>query len=497
MKDMVQKSYFKILLIFIIIGTTIIFKSITNIDGYLSPDSCNYLRLAQNLLNKNSFYINTLDGEKFFAVWPIGYPTMIFLVAKLTGLSVFFASKVLNIIFIGLIFYVFHKNFKENSWLFALMFLTIGFIDVFSYTWSEVPFIFGLLWFALAILKFNESEDKYLLYSSNITLVILFLFMNRYIGAFSIGVVGLLFIYLIYIKAYRKSFYLLIPIFIGTIFVSLYLYHNILTNGYATGMPRIPAPENFAGLIVMTIRALVSELNLLAPHFNIVTFIFEIVVFYWFFLRFKPFQNEKGIINNTWKFFMIIGLLYYGAIILMRMRSHFDNLGVRLMIPGTFLIIVGIITYLQDRLSQEHFNNFKKAFLIIVATSYVLAVKPIAKKLIDNQPFTTYYENIREIEDKTKDIPQNSILIFNESHHLYLRNDLFYTTPRYLPYFAEQDKWDDFVNKLKSKYYNKEIYVLIPHFKNEVDEQTYKDRFHSSVYEFIKNNQHLDIVKLN
>ena len=107
-----------LLIIFIMMAIAIVVKSYFHPDGYLSPDSANYLKLAQNLLEGNGYYVSaysitgTGQDRELFAAWPIGYPTLIFVVAKLTGLSVFWASKFLNILLIGIILGIFRKLFK-------------------------------------------------------------------------------------------------------------------------------------------------------------------------------------------------------------------------------------------------------------------------------------------------------------------------------------------------------------------------------------------------
>ena len=107
-----------LLIIFIMMAVAIVVKSYFHPDGYLSPDSTNYLKLAQNLLEGNGYYVSaygsTGQDREFFAAWPVGYPTLIFVVAKLTGLSVFWASKFLNILLIGIILGIFRNLFKHK-----------------------------------------------------------------------------------------------------------------------------------------------------------------------------------------------------------------------------------------------------------------------------------------------------------------------------------------------------------------------------------------------
>ncbi len=47
-----------LLIIFIMMAVAIVVKSYFHLDGYLSPDSANYLKLAQNLLEGNGYYVS-------------------------------------------------------------------------------------------------------------------------------------------------------------------------------------------------------------------------------------------------------------------------------------------------------------------------------------------------------------------------------------------------------------------------------------------------------
>ena len=114
----------------------IVFSSHFSAHGYLTSDSTNYLILAQNLIDGNGYYVTSLNwfgdgngqGRVLFAIWPIGYPTFIAFVAKLTGLSVFWASKLLNILLIGIILAMFRLMFKQNASTYGLIFFFSAYI---------------------------------------------------------------------------------------------------------------------------------------------------------------------------------------------------------------------------------------------------------------------------------------------------------------------------------------------------------------------------------
>ena len=77
-----------LLMIFIMMAVAIVIKSYFHPDGYLNVDSTYYLGLAQNLLEGKGYYVSaygiTGQDRELFAIWPVGYSTIIFVVAKLT-----------------------------------------------------------------------------------------------------------------------------------------------------------------------------------------------------------------------------------------------------------------------------------------------------------------------------------------------------------------------------------------------------------------------------
>ena len=94
--NLLNKKDYLLITVFIIVSCFIILKSYYTSHGYLTSDSINYLALAQNFKVGNGL----IDSEgNFFSKWPLGYPFLIYVLANISGLSVFWASKVLNIFF--------------------------------------------------------------------------------------------------------------------------------------------------------------------------------------------------------------------------------------------------------------------------------------------------------------------------------------------------------------------------------------------------------------
>jgi hypothetical protein len=478
----------------------IIIKSYFNLDGYLSPDSTNYLKLAQNLLEGKGYYVsafgNTGQDREFFAIWPVGYPTLIFLTAKLTGLSVFWASKFLNIILIGVILGIFRALFKHNAYVYGLILLFSAYIEIFSYTWSETLFITALVWFATSIYFFIKDPTRVTFLYFSIMAASLLLFMSRYIGAFSFGLIGLFGLYYGLVKKDRTKAMVLIGIAIVNIGIMvLYLYHNYIETGFPTGMKRIPSPETNLQLFYMLLKAMIAETLIPIQSMSIKAIMVLSVQFPVFgFLLWKYRKNILRINNSanqqpiTLSFvFGAIGLVYLFFIILMRWVSQFDGYGYRLLAPGSFFLFVGMIYFIQQRGTKQFFNAFKSFLLLFAILSYLLNVP--YKAWLSSTLNPTYFQALETLKERYKNVEKDSIIVFAPGHINYLYMDMQSRTPYRLPYSPYKENWSDFIKRVNPKN-KKNIYLSTP--KKELSAK----HIDKSVVDFVKKYDKGKLVKL-
>jgi hypothetical protein len=485
----IKKQDWYLIMIFSLMAIAIFVKSYFNTNGFLTIDSTAYLGLAQNLLDGNGFFVYfyglTGNEREFFAIWPIGYSSLIYLTAKLTGLSVFWASKLLNLFIIGLILIVFRAMFKHNAYIYGLIFLFASSIEIFTYTWSETVFIFGLVWFAASIYIFMLEPKKLVLIYISLFISSLFLFLSRYIGAFSFGLIGLLGLYYGIVKKDKSKSIILISIASINIAIMLgYLYHNYLQTGYSTGMPRIPAPETDGELFVMLLRAIISEtiipMNSISKTAMLI-FWMEFSVLIYLIIKYR-----KNILNLTQNsnnnkitklilVFVSIGLVYLFFIILMRWLVQFDTYRARLLAPGSFLLFIAFIFYIEKCTTQKLFNEFKIFLLSFALLSYFINF-PYSVWKQDKQP--VYNETIQNITKKYADVEkQDSIVVFANIHLKYLYTNIQIAKPFYVPYYANKESWSDFINRINPKH-KKNIYLITTeynHVKPEYYHQTVVD----------------------
>ena len=494
-----------LLIIFIMMAVAIVVKSYFHLDGYLSPDSTNYLKLAQNLLEGNGYYVSaygsTGQDREFFAAWPVGYPTLIFVVAKLTGLSVFWASKFLNILLMGIILGIFRNLFQHNAYVYGLIFLFSSYIEIFSYTWSETIFIVALVWFATSVYLFIVNPKRISLLYFSIMMASLLLFMSRYIGAFSFGLIGLLGLYYGAIKKDKSKSFILIGIAVINIGIMiLYLYHNYTETGFPTGVKRGLSPDTNLQLFYMLLKGMVAEplipIEIMSRRNGIMVFFvqFSIIgLLLWKYrnniLQTNITTNQKPVTSSL--VFVIIGLVYLFFIILIGWVRWIGNYDYRPFGPGSFLLFIGLIFFVQQRGTKQFFNAFKGFLLFFAILSYLLNVPYTAWKSSTLNP--TYFEVLNALQEKYADVEKDSIIVFAPVHINYLYTDMQTRRPNGSHYQIYKEKWSDFMKRIGSEN-KKNIYMATPEI-GWLQQRKYAD-IDQSVVDFVKKYDKGTLVKL-
>lgn len=448
-----------LLAIFIMMAGAIIikfcFKSDNYYVGYVSPDSAYYLKIAQDLLDGKGYG----NGKGFFAFQPIGYPTIIFFTSLLTGLSVFWASKLLNIIFIGIILCIFRFLFKHNAYLYGLILLFAAYIEIFSFTWSETAFITVLLWFATSIYLFTMSRKRITFLCLSIMISSLSLFLFRYIGAFSVGLIGLIGLYYAVIKKDRLKSITLIGIAAANMLImASYLYYNYTQTGFLTGTKRVPAPEASGPLFDVLLGTLIVE-TLMPIHGvqvqNILTkaaamFLIQFTIPAFLLWKYRnnllvsnSIDSQKNVTLSI--VFSVIGSVYLISIILTRWFVYFDLYGYRLLAPGSFFLFIAIIFFIHQRGTKEFFYALKVFLLLLAALSFFLNVPYRAWKAPTNR--LTYFQSIESLREKYANVEKDSIIVFAPIHIYYLYPDLQFATPYRSPH-SHKEKWSDFMKRI-------------------------------------------------
>lgn len=457
-----QLFNYKLLLLYLSICSLILLKTYFDIDGCTTPDSGYYLNLAKNLVQGEGFRIadyTSPDGKSFFAIWPVGYPVLIYLISKLTGLGVLWASKVLNILLVGIILLLFQYIFKKNAHWAGLILFVDSFILIFSFTWSEVPFVFFLLLSCISLYKCVESNGR-ILWLTGLLFSGIAVFLMRYIGLFSVGIIGLIALINLFKRRWFFSVKLLIVALFQMIFAGFYLYHNKMVSGFMTGMPRNLPKESNLELLKQLFSALKEEFIVI--HSGIpLSFSFGLLVMlgiYLFWSRGKGKPNEKEKDDDLWKYFLLTGILYFGAIVGAKWFSDFMALDYRYLFPASFFIFLSLALYLQGKPVLKIMNSpiLYLVILTILSIHYIPGKNNIYKYVTKGISYfqnPNYIENTREILEKYKGVEPESIVIFGSIHLRYLREDIIpsdiygkNSIEDMTNYFTQKKDWNIYIN---------------------------------------------------
>lgn len=478
----IRSNYIFGFIIFSLITATIIIKSYFSPDGYLTNDSSQYLAVAQRFLDGHGFTIlNLFETETMhFARWPLGYPLLIASFSAVTGISLFWASKAINIIFLALCIYLLVLLFKERAYLYILLFCAGSYVQTFTLTWSEVPFIFGLLWLIFGLNHFmTKSENMGLAHILGASIL---LFLSRYVGFVSVPIIGSIALYFLIKKELKKVYKLLGSALFIFIFSATYLYNNYLETGYITGIGRVGVKETTLQLIQQLYVATLSELNLIyaAPFFTSHTVHFWstalFVVLFVTFSIFAVLALRKNKSHRLAYLFLYTGFGYYAAIIFLRFTSDFDPFGYRLLAPGTILLFIGLL-----HIAKDYKWSIVPQLLVVVlliVSFYINSPKQIVNAIQSNQP--TYLEKIQQVEEKYAFIPANSLIAFGDRQLQYVRTD-----SRQIYIYTSME---EFFERIQSS--------TADHIYIEVIEGLDAGYYDASVIQFMKTHQGEQFVKV-
>ena len=285
--------------------------------GYLSPDSWTYLQLAQAIKSGGV----PVKGGHYFAVFPLGYPSMLALISLGSTLtSMIVLSKVANFAFLVLVV-VMLEQMGAPLVLAGLVGSSLVVLLIASFTWSE-NLMFAAFFVSLSSIYWRHHGGRNIqLFLLCIALIIGSL--ARY--SFGMFLVPMALAYMLAFKSQMRMD-VLVSMLIALLAFLSYLAMNFYVLGFATGMPRIPAPEGSLTLLSQFAIA------------NILCFacaVAPILISIWL-LQMNP-RLDRGA-----QFVMLCGLAYLGLMAIVRFRFHIDNFGWRILGPGWVMVAAGL-----------------------------------------------------------------------------------------------------------------------------------------------------------
>lgn len=338
---------------------------------FISPDSSGYLRAAMSILRGDGFYSMRVAGyESWYATWPIGYPALIALTSLLCGRNIYLSSKLLGTVLAGLGLLVLYLRFRKDSWAYSLAYLNAGFLAIYSYTWSENPFILFLLIYTVALSEIITNDEPKKYWYAILGIGGFGAFITRYFGLVTIIITGAVImgciIRGIYLHGKNRSGELLRKKTIGLVAAGVsmgipiggYLIMNKVMCGYISGGDRKRMVDDLRVLTENLFSALKTEVynatNLVMPApIQNLTFPWNIAfaglmlgIMAWVIYKLSRGKLDYKLV------FIGVGIAYYAIFILVRYHSSMDGFSYRFFIPGSFLISIGVIGIIQEKMGE-------------------------------------------------------------------------------------------------------------------------------------------------
>ncbi|ARS36931.1 hypothetical protein CA264_16680 [Pontibacter actiniarum] len=372
----------------------ILFRLNVHGSGYVSPDSQAYLDLAQNIKDGHGFYVPNegTAGRHYFSAWPVGYPVLIYLFSQVTSLDVYWASKILNLLFIGAGFLLLRHLCRQYAFVLASVYGAYTYLEVYSFTWSEAPFLLGLLLLAYVASQVwaGRGTNGHVLV---IFLICLSLFLLRYVGAFSFGVPALLGLYWSYKRKYKVAGKLLVVTTLLALLAAAYLYTNYRLSGFITGFDRLKdETESAGGFVLMLLKGLFNEFLVIReyraqnqPDYLLyTTALLQLLLLLYIVVQVRTRYSfwQEAVADRFSAACFGVAFLYLGAILALRIVSRFDELDYRLLSPFSFPVFIGLLYTLVKlpdasreivRVKYALFCFFVLSLLVNVPKNYVVS----------------------------------------------------------------------------------------------------------------------------
>lgn len=396
---------------------------------YISYDSSRYMREAVSLMAGNGFYLDRLAGyDTWFSDWPIGYPALIALTATLSRHSIYLSSKLLSIALVGTGLLVLRMKFKKDAWIFSLIYLNIGFLTIYGYTWSENPFILCLIIWGVALSAIVEKETPEKRWYVVLALGILGAFFTRYFG-----IVGVLFTGLC-LAAYMISYFakgrnqhtlskikgLLCVEFVASAVICAYLLMNKIMSGYMTGTDRLEWKDDYDSLTSTLYNALIAEISN-ATRIDLPSFLpgnFDrlgqaaVLLVLALLLAAALFRNYRVNRRLDYKIVFIgAGIFYYVVFIIVRFYSYMDTFSYRFFAPAGMLVSIGVLGLIKDSFGEKLKLPQVAMCLFLIILCRGLTVKIEGCTISDS----AYHIEYEQITGAVASIPSKGIIMYSDS----------------------------------------------------------------------------------
>lgn len=373
----------KQLLIFIYLAIVVvsIFRIAVHPLHYTTSDSNAYLKQADFIKSswKSSESLADLYEVKgTFTIWPLGYPVSIAVTSVLTNTSSLHASKIVNFVFLGLLFILLFKIFGERAWFVSLIFLSYGSLEVIAETWSELPFVFFAL--LLCYLILNEKHFSHWILSLSLIACLALLFLFRYVGVIYFFVLAGFLIKHGLSKNYKLATSYFVALFLSSVFVLWYFYENKAASGFYSGMPRLETGhQGFGSFSVELIKGLFNEFAIARNYFfkGIPDLLFIALTLIQISVLFVLTKGRKLlfypiVVTEKVQKLLLFSGGYLVGIILFKAFISIDAFDFRILFPFSAPLLLAIFAFLIDKSQETFFKKYARLIIGFMLLSLVI-----------------------------------------------------------------------------------------------------------------------------
>ena len=355
-----DKDKLALLLLFLVLCLTLWLRIQVEAKHYLSPDSEFYLRTASNILEGRgllgpvTYPFDKATPEYYFAIWPAGYPLLIAGISWAFACPPLVASKIINMLALGTIFLLCFRWIGPKAWFPLLAFCSFDMLEVFSYSWSEPPFLAFVIFFCFLMHQSLQQEQPRF-FTLQLIFCLIGLFLLRYAGLIYFFLAGSFALYFLLKNDSRRFKRFTAALAVASIFVLIYFYNNYLQTGFSTGGARIyPDVERGTYFVKIAVHGLWNVFSIARNYYfaadYLYLFLFALQGSVVLFLLAERNKLKGPFIlpASAAKVLLLSSLFYLCWILLLRRISPFDEFNYRILAPFVLPLYLGLFSAVLD-----------------------------------------------------------------------------------------------------------------------------------------------------
>jgi hypothetical protein len=337
----------------------------------ISPDSVTYFATAENIQHHFSFIdftgLPTVD-------FPLGYPILLALIAKLSGFTVLQIAPVLNgFLYTGVVFLtsIILHGFRERSIWYKLFFLfAIVFspclIEVYSMLWSETLFLFLCLLFIVLFRRYQETHSDGPLILASIIAALAF--FTRYAGITILATGFGLILFDGSINTKKKIKHLIGFVTISSSLLLFNLYRNAQVAGHLTGV-REKAIRTLTDNFYQIGNTLSDWFPFIKGHESIATLVF-ILILLWAVLLSLFRMLQQQFYKSYEQILACFVVVFSAFMLIISTISRFESLSSRLLSPMYIPLLIVATSWIVPVIRSL---NKSKRFILFIPIFFFYA----------------------------------------------------------------------------------------------------------------------------